>query len=212
MNDDFSEPLGHQLSKLTYLFRTSIEKYYTSTREYPLAPTIPDCFEGHYLPENTPQRISFCGQTGDGRKQWLDILKSEMDTDFIYRNGFWAPGIPREIARVEFLTNLKNSLFCFCFRGAGNFSYRLYECLMMGRIPVLIDTDCVLPHYDEIRNVSVVVQYVNARMDLVKAIRQKYMSGSMLAAHMECRALWVRRFSSSAIIESCVAAIKDINT
>ena len=33
-----------------------------------------------------------------------------------------------------------------CARGAGNFSYRLYETLSCGRIPVFVDTDCVLPY------------------------------------------------------------------
>ena len=32
-----------------------------------------------------------------------------------------------------------------CCRGAGNFSYRLYEVLSCGRIPVIIDTDILLP-------------------------------------------------------------------
>ena len=35
-------------------------------------------------------------------------------------------------------------------RGAGNFSVRFYETLMMGRIPLLIDTDIRLPLSDEI--------------------------------------------------------------
>jgi hypothetical protein len=32
-----------------------------------------------------------------------------------------------------------------CARGAGNFSYRLYETMMMGRIPIIIDTDQCFP-------------------------------------------------------------------
>ncbi|MCB0202098.1 MAG: exostosin family protein, partial [Anaerolineae bacterium] len=35
-------------------------------------------------------------------------------------------------------------------RGAGNFSYRLYEVLCCGRIPVFVNTDCVLPYDDVI--------------------------------------------------------------
>ena len=35
--------------------------------------------------------------------------------------------------------------YALCVRGNGNFSYRLYETLCMGRIPVFVDTDCVLP-------------------------------------------------------------------
>ena len=42
------------------------------------------------------------------------------------------------------------SLFTFCYRGAGNFSYRFYETLMMGRIPILVNTDCVFPFEDKV--------------------------------------------------------------
>ena len=31
-------------------------------------------------------------------------------------------------------------------RGEGNFSYRLYEVLSCGKIPLFVDTDCVLPY------------------------------------------------------------------
>ncbi|HJU48582.1 MAG TPA: exostosin family protein, partial [Gaiellaceae bacterium] len=40
--------------------------------------------------------------------------------------------------------------YVVCARGGGNFSYRLYEALSLGRIPIFIDTDCVLPFETEI--------------------------------------------------------------
>ena len=42
------------------------------------------------------------------------------------------------------------SPYTFCMRGMGNFSVRFYETLAMGRIPVLIDTDCKLPFSEKI--------------------------------------------------------------
>src|SRR4030095_15269602 len=47
--------------------------------------------------------------------------------------------------QLEFLDNILGSDYVLCSRGFGNFSYRFYESLACGRIPVLIDTDCVLP-------------------------------------------------------------------
>ena len=38
-----------------------------------------------------------------------------------------------------------DNLYGLCVRGFGNFSFRLGETLMMGRIPILIDTECILP-------------------------------------------------------------------
>ena len=48
-------------------------------------------------------------------------------------------------ARREYVENIAESDYVLCARGIGNFSYRLYETLSMGRIPIFIDTDCVLP-------------------------------------------------------------------
>lgn len=47
---------------------------------------------------------------------------------------------------TEFFDNIKNSDYVLCVRGVGNFSVRLYETLAMGRIPVFVNTDCMLPH------------------------------------------------------------------
>ena len=48
-------------------------------------------------------------------------------------------------SQLEFLQNLLESDYILCARGNGNYSFRLYEALACGRIPLFIDTDCVLP-------------------------------------------------------------------
>ncbi|MBC7784453.1 MAG: hypothetical protein H7144_11505 [Burkholderiales bacterium] len=50
----------------------------------------------------------------------------------------------------EFLDNLLGSPYNLCIRGAGNFTYRFYETLAAGRIPLFVDTECVLPFNDKI--------------------------------------------------------------
>ncbi len=47
--------------------------------------------------------------------------------------------------RQQFVENMLASDYILCTRGSGNFSYRFYETLSCGRIPVLVNTDCVLP-------------------------------------------------------------------
>ncbi len=66
-------------------------------------------------------------------------------TDFIIRSGFWAGGMDRRQARREYVSNMFGSDYALVTRGGGNFSYRLYETLSCGRIPLFLDTDCVLP-------------------------------------------------------------------
>ncbi len=83
------------------------------------------------------------------------LSRSErVETNFIIRRAFWAGAMHEgkldinaaQSARQEFVQNIVGSDYVLCTRGAGNFSYRLYETLSCGRIPVLVDTDCVLPY------------------------------------------------------------------
>lgn len=81
-----------------------------------------------------------------------------IDANLILREQFWNgafdPGAVDwtkvQKTRREYLQNMVESDYVLCTRGAGNFSYRLYEALSCGRIPILVDTDCVLPYQSEI--------------------------------------------------------------
>lgn len=63
--------------------------------------------------------------------------------NFIRRSGF--SGDCDDYARQEYARNIMDSDYALVTRGKGNFSYRLYEVLSCGRIPVFINTDCALP-------------------------------------------------------------------
>jgi hypothetical protein len=45
----------------------------------------------------------------------------------------------------EYYDNMLSSDYILCFRGGGNFSSRFYETLAMGRIPLRIESDDILP-------------------------------------------------------------------
>jgi hypothetical protein len=47
--------------------------------------------------------------------------------------------------RKSFVSNIIESDYTLCVRGIGNNSVRFYESLCCGRIPVFVNTDCVLP-------------------------------------------------------------------
>ncbi|MBL7853051.1 MAG: exostosin family protein [Cyclobacteriaceae bacterium] len=71
-----------------------------------------------------------------------------IETNFIYRARYRAgASTPAELHRTtqEYYANILSSDYILCVRGGGNFSVRLYETLMMGRIPVFVNTDCLLP-------------------------------------------------------------------
>lgn len=82
-----------------------------------------------------------------------------VQTNFILRKGWYGGKETREDcepdemvkkARLEYVNNLVNCDYVVTVRGAGNYSFRFYEALACGRIPLFVDTDCVLPFETEI--------------------------------------------------------------
>lgn len=96
---------------------------------------------------NTPQKIQ---STTYNRSKALTVIKNSknLTTNIIERKQYRA-GVSEQTDRkkteLEFYNNIIESNYIICIRGAGNFSVRLYETLAMGRIPVFINTDCLLP-------------------------------------------------------------------
>ncbi|MEL7062905.1 MAG: exostosin family protein [Bacteroidota bacterium] len=86
------------------------------------------------------------------RHQAIKLLhKSEtINTNFILRDKSVFLGNPDPIykrqTRQEFIQNIVNSDYVLCCRGSGNYSYRVYETLCMGRIPVIVSPDGQLPY------------------------------------------------------------------
>jgi hypothetical protein len=84
------------------------------------------------------------------RYKYLKRLEKDKDikTNIIYRERYRA-GVRKnrsvDKTTYEFYENINDSDYIFNLRGAGNFSVRFYQTLAMGRIPVLVDTDCLLP-------------------------------------------------------------------
>ena len=73
---------------------------------------------------------------------------SDVDARIILRRAFG--GGSAEEQRREFADNLLTSDYALVARGAGNYSFRLYEAMSAGTIPVFLDTDCCLPFDDMI--------------------------------------------------------------
>jgi hypothetical protein len=116
-----------------------------------------------YIIENTrrftknPLRKDYEPLFASARERWKILCELEqsplIETNFIYRDQY--RGGARTVDELEkttneYYTNIRESAYVLCVRGAGNFSVRLFETLMMGRIPIFINTDCVLPLEDEI--------------------------------------------------------------
>ncbi|PRP66980.1 exostosin domain-containing protein [Nonlabens agnitus] len=151
-----NDPVQHKIAELLYLplkskpqiaFTGFADKSPIETVRYLLANKIAN------LKRLLAIDRSDCQDFFNAPAKRYDYLKSlEMskviDTDFIYRKKYRAGATNQETRKkttLEFFQNLTTSPYTFCMRGAGNFSVRFYESLACGRIPVVIDTDIVLP-------------------------------------------------------------------
>jgi len=200
-NDDSAEelPLGDEC----IILRTSFYKSTKKKNEYAIPPFCADFFQSNTSQfKNEKPDISFCGGlTHPTRVEGLRLLHESdlVQTNFIIRNGFWAPGIPKHIAIQEFNSNIRNSLYGFCCRGAGNFSFRFGEVLSHGRIPVLLDTDCVLPYENIIdwKEQALIIPEsdINNIVDILVDYHKNLSASRILEIQVKNRNIWKEYFT-----------------
>jgi hypothetical protein len=140
------------------------------------------------------------------RERALDVLaqSSQVKCNFVIRTAFMG-GVAssrggqslNELHNVrrDYVANMVESDYVLCARGAGNFSYRLYETLCCGRIPVFIDTDCVLPYDFEIdwKQYCVWVDgtEVSRVAERVSAFHDQLSDREFSQLQQQCRQLWL---------------------
>lgn len=136
------------------------------------------CFRGFI--NSYPERIN-----------WLNYLKNSdlLESDFVYLNNGRGGTIN------ELINNFKNSEFCFCPRGAGNFSIRFYEILYYGRIPVLLNTDMLLPFSDKINWNKYIVVSDNIE-DLPQKIYDFWISNDIIEIQKKCKEIYNLYFTN----------------
>lgn len=129
------------------------------------------------------------------RVQKTSAISSNMILRTKYRAGY-RPKVkdPFHPTRIEFIENILNSDYTICVRGGGNFSVRFYETLVLGRIPIFINTDCVMP-LDEV--VDYKKHMVWVEQDEIPYIGEKILdfhhslsNEEFKTLQIECRNFW----------------------
>ena len=144
------------------------------------------------------------------RARALRILAGSplVGTNFIIRSGFFSDALgPDGVvnvrqshrARQDYVANMVESDYVLCMRGGGNFSYRLYETLSCGRIPLFIDTDCVLP-YDFMKDwknycIWVPEEELHLVADKVAEFHDSISSDDFIGLQHDCRRFWEQYLS-----------------
>lgn len=209
-NDDYDKPLLPD-NEYIKIYRTSFNKSTKLNNEFSLPAFSPDYFDNKYLVD-PKLSIGYCGHKIHGRDNYLNLfLNSKIETNFILRNGFWAPGIDKLTARKEYIENIDTNLFTFCYRGAGNFSYRFYDVMMMGRIPILVKTDSVYPFEDkyDLNSIGIVLDEIsikNKNLDLIKIVKEYFENNknNLYNIQKQNRKIWEKYYSCCGFLKNII--------
>ena len=104
---------------------------------------------------------------------------SRVDTAFDVTNNHQSYYVKNELNKITlenlFIANTNKSDYVLCVRGSGNYSGRFYMALNAGRIPIVIDTDVVIPYEDRFHLLKVPV---NSLANLGEIISEHFASVS----------------------------------
>ena len=118
----------------------------------------------------------------------------DIDTRFVLRRRFG--GNAGAMEREQYARNMLACDYALVARGRGNFSFRLYEAMSAGAIPVCIDSDCRLPFEDVIpyRDLFVWVPEsdVSSIADLVAQFHAAHDADSLYAHRRRIRKIYDR--------------------
>ena len=137
----------HKLPNDTLVF--SAGGMYDGDNVIPI-PLICSKIPNHLIPIRNKQDL-FCSFVGSHnqpiRHELINAIKGKPDT-YVWSDN-WNPNVSEDNLN-RFLMITSDSEFCLCPRGYGKTSFRLYEAMQLGSIPVYISDDFYLPWSDEL--------------------------------------------------------------
>jgi hypothetical protein len=84
-----------------------------------------------------------------------NAARREIQLEIIDTGGFTGS----EAQKESYYRHLLRTTYVMCPRGSENFSFRAFEAIKFGRVPVIIDTGMVLPHQVPWEEIGIVVPY-----------------------------------------------------
>lgn len=144
----------------------------------------------------------------------LKILKrvsrsKNINTNFIFRKKYRAGAVTEQVklkTTLEYYENIIESDYILCLRGSGNFSVRFFETLMMGRIPIFVNTDCLLPLEDEInwKNQVVWVEWKDKKRiaEIILDFHKNVSEENFIQMQKDNREIWKSKLNVKYYLES----------
>ena len=177
----------------------------------------------HPLPWRPVPTVGFCGQAMPLRLPWRQRLRHRLRAALGRPQpgpeGYWsrrtamrhcqraAPRLhanflltspedplPADQQKQRFLANLFSAEYTLCGSGYGNYSYRFYEALSAGRVPVLLDSDVLLPFEEQIPWAELIVRVpiteLGTTPQRILAFHRRFTPAAFEAHQRRLRALW----------------------
>ncbi len=141
------------------------------------------------------------------------LKRQDICSNFIIRKDFWRGQGDKNRLRKDFINNLIGSDYILVTRGMGNFSYRFYETISCGRIPIFINTDSVLPfdHIIDYRKYCVWIEdkNINKIADVLLEFHQKITSEQFQKRQKEIRELYLEWLSPTGFYKNLWRCLKN---
>lgn len=206
----------HERKYKKYFSNTIIVR--TSARNSKIQPNemvLPYIWESKEVPfdnsaTTTFPTIGFCGLLSKPRRKIVRKLRRDKDVicDFIVRDKFWGGSQYDAKLSADFYRNMEVNQFIICNRGAGNFSMRFYQTLAAGRIPVLVNTDMLLPFSDRIPWNEFIV-FEKSAAACIKKMKSIHHSGKCAEYQNKCRQIFEQYFSKEVYFNQLAFDLKE---
>lgn len=150
----------HKLPDDTICFSASQSKYNPYLKNLVQIPVA--CSKLPFIPQNKKDIFcSFVGSYTHDVRIVLQNLYSHL-SDYYFSQQAWNPSIGND-RLSHFIDITSRSKFTLCPRGYGNTSFRMYEAMQLGSVPVYVSDDHNLPWSDELNwnDFCVIVNFDN---------------------------------------------------
>ena len=160
------------------------------------------------LSENISKKIlaSFVGSaTHPIRIKMAEACKENKNIIIYMKN--WTPSVNQNEFDT-FINLTTNSIFCLCPRGYGLNSFRLYEAMQLGSIPVIITNNFYLPWQDELDWREFAVLIPEESLSNIESILESYSMDRIENMRKKIKEIYPKYFTLDGMYNNILRRIK----
>lgn len=160
------------------------------------------------VPENHERKLlaSFVGSaTHPIRIQMAQSCQTSKEMKLYIKN--WTPSVNQNEFDT-FINLTANSIFCLCPRGYGLNSFRLYEAMQLGSIPVIITNHFYLPWHDELDWNQFSVLISEESLPNIESILKSYSNDQIENMRKKIKEVYPKYFTLDGMYKNILRRIK----